>query len=350
MWAFFQQLDQVRQEQGRLLDALGWGPVRTPARVVLRRSGVVLKRYEAQAGESAPVLLLVPAPIKRAYLWDLDPKISIVRQALESGLHVYLLEWEWPARRAAALALADCADRLLLDCLAAIERDTGRRRVALGGHSLGGTLAAIFSTLHPERVRGLVLLGAPLHFGSPAGSFRRFAGVIAGLELVGEIPPVVPGSFLSLVTGALYPQSFGAERGFDLWVSLGEPSRLRTHLQVERWSLDELPLPRALFADVVGRLIRDDLFVRGELVVGGQLAAPERLSAPLLCVADARCEIVPPDAILPFVEAVGSKDTRLLWYEREIGVGLQHVGMLVGQNAHRRLWPAILTWVRDLAP
>jgi polyhydroxyalkanoate synthase len=40
----------------------------------------------------------------------------------------------------------------------AIAGDGGGERVLLAGHSLGGTLAAIFATLNPDRVRGLVLL------------------------------------------------------------------------------------------------------------------------------------------------------------------------------------------------
>lgn len=30
----------------------------------------------------------------------------------------------------------------------------------------------------------------------------------------------------------------------------------------------------------------------------------------------------------------------------DVGVGLRHVGVLVGANAHRRLWPQILAWMR----
>jgi polyhydroxyalkanoate synthase len=35
----------------------------------------------------------------------------------------------------------------------------------------------------------------------------------------------------------------------------------------------------------------------------------------------------------------------VLWYEGDVGVALQHVGMLVGSNAHQALWPEILQWL-----
>jgi polyhydroxyalkanoate synthase subunit PhaC len=343
-WAFYEQLDVVRRGQGRLLDALGCAPRRTPARPVLRQAGVNLWCHGANGDGAARPVLFIPAPIKRAYLWDLDPAISVVGAALTSHLRPYLLEWAWPAADAATQGLDDCAARMLLACLAAIERETEQRRVTLVGHSLGGTLAAIFAALHPERIRGLVLLGAPLRFDPRGGGLGLFAGTPVPMTP----PPFVPGSFLSSSSSAAFPQTFVAERGFDLFASLGHPGRMRTHGQVVRWTLDELPMPRALFQDVLEHLIRRDLFMRGALPVGGRTAAPANVTAPLLCVADAHCAVVPPAAVLPFLEAVGSRTTRMLWYQRENGVGLQHVGMLVGRNAHQRLWPDVLAWIRDL--
>jgi polyhydroxyalkanoate synthase len=47
----------------------------------------------------------------------------------------------------------------------------------------------------------------------------------------------------------------------------------------------------------------------------------------------------------PFYEAAGSSARRMLHYEGDIGVGLQHVGVLVGKSAHERMWPEIFAWL-----
>ncbi len=66
------------------------------------------------------------------------------------------------------------------------------------------------------------------------------------------------------------------------WVnSLGDPEALRTHLLVERWSLDEVSLPRRFFEDVVEVLYREDRFMRGELRLKGQRAAPDAVDVPV---------------------------------------------------------------------
>ena len=158
----------------------------------------------------------------------------------------------------------------------------------------------------------------------------------------------VPGSFLDLVSVLAFPIAFEAARWADWVVSLPDLGALDTHLRVERWTFDEMPLAARLFREVVEALYREDRFLRGTLRVRGRRAAPDAITAPLLSVVDARCPIAPPRSVLPFHLAVGSPERRLLWYEGDTGVALRHLGMLVGRSAHRRLWPEIVRWIRAL--
>ena len=66
------------------------GALETPSWAVLAEPCLTLKAYPA-APDTGPMLLLAPAPIKRAYLWDLAPWASVVRRCIAAGLRVYLL-------------------------------------------------------------------------------------------------------------------------------------------------------------------------------------------------------------------------------------------------------------------
>jgi polyhydroxyalkanoate synthase len=334
-WTAFELLDGVRRAQGAALDALGLGPIETPYETVLSEPGVSLRRY-GRGSDGGPAVLLVPAPIKRPYIWDLAPDVSVVRRCLAAGVQPFLLEWQ-PAER--DFGLAAYADRLILDCIDA----TGSRDAVLVAHSLGGLFAAIFAALHPDRVRGLVLLAAPLHFARDVGIF---GAMVDGVR-PDDLPASIPGSFLSSASFRASPGTFGWDRWTDFLSSLPEPGALGTHLRVERWTLDEFPLPRRLFAELAQRIAREDAFVRGTLEIDGRAARPSQVTAPLVCVLDTRCRVVPPDAILPFYAEAGSTDKTLLSYDGDVGVSLQHVGVLVGRNAHARLWPEIVRWIGD---
>lgn len=332
-WALFEQLDRVRRLQGAVFDAVGLGPVETPYRAVYNAAGVRLRRYGTADGRG-PLVLIVPAPIKRPYIWDLAPETSVVRACLAAGARVFLLDWQ-PA--GPEVRLADYAERLILACVEA----AGGGPVFLLAHSLGGLFAAIFAVLHPDCVRGLALLASPLHFGAQAGVL---GGMVGGLDL-DDLPDLVPGSFLSVASLRASPQTFGWDRWADALLSLADPAALRTHLQVERWTLDEFPLPRALVAELATLIVREDRLVRGTLQIDGRSVSPSQLAAPLLCVVDPRCRVVPPEAVLPFYESARSRAKTLLRYEGDVGVSLQHVGPLVGRGAHATLWPEILRWI-----
>jgi polyhydroxyalkanoate synthase len=73
------------------------------------------------------------------------------------------------------------------------------------------------------------------------------------------------------------------------------------------------------------------------------------VTAPLLAVVDPESDVVPPSSVVPFLDVLPERDWTLLHYEGDTGVALRHVGVLVGRNAHRLLWPKILDWVKAKA-
>ena len=319
--------------QGDLLDAAGLRPSETPYAAIPIGPGLTLRRYDGGGG-SGPVVLIVPAPIKRPYIWDLAPHISAVRRCIDHGARVFLIDWQ-PAPP--HYGLAEYAERLILDSLDA----AGAERVVLLAHSLGGLFAAIFAALHPERVQGLGLLTVPLRFGDATPVFRAMVAQL----VVEELPDSLPGSFLSAASAHAAPAAFGSERLLDAVRSAADPVALRTHCLVERWALDEFALPRQLVAEIATQIVNEDRFMRGLLELGGRAALPSRISASLLCVIDPRCPLVPPGSALPFLDAAASREKIVLRYEGDVGVALQHLGPLVGRRAHEDLWPQIVRWI-----
>jgi poly(3-hydroxyalkanoate) synthetase len=257
-WRLFQALDGARRIHGLALDAFGLAPIESPYEVAFRAAGAELRRYGSGTAPG-PAVPIVPAPIKRPYVWDLAPECSAVRRLLEAGAKVFLLDWQ-PTTE--PLGLADYAHRLI-----------------------------------------------------GAASIRAA------------------------------PVSFGWDRIVDFAGSLARPRALMAHLRVQRWTLDEFPFPGRLLAELAERVVRDDAFICGALTIDGRLATPAQITAPLLCVIDRHCRLVPPRSMLPFYQASGSSDKTLLCYEGDVGVALRHIGPLVGEQAHARLWPRITRWV-----
>jgi polyhydroxyalkanoate synthase len=333
--------DILRRAQGHAFATFGLGPTECPYQVIASGSFWRLRDYTGHA--TAQSLLIVAAPIKRPYIWDLAPAASAIRGCLEQGMHVRLLEW-LPASPATGNNGITEYTEAIGDCVAQISGAGAGTKPFLMGHSLGGTLAAIFGALAPGAVRGLVLLGAPLCFGPATSRFRD--------ALVSLVPPGLsdaepcPGSLLSHASALASPDAFIWSRLTDAAFSAGDSHTLEIHARVERWALDEAPLPGKLVHQLINWLYRENLFCQGDLKIGDALVGPRALSVPTLAVVNTADDVAPLASVKPFIDAMPTTDTRIIEYPGEIGVCLQHLGMLIGRQARAELWPDIFSWIK----
>ena len=116
---------------------------------------------------------------------------------------------------------------------------------------------------------------------------------------------------------------------------MGDPEALIVHARVERWPLDEFPLPGRLVHEILKPLLRGNpahrgpdprTFVAAGFLPGGRQYRRRSRAAPIGRALDRR------DA-----------DTRLIEYPGETGVGLQHLAILVGRHAHAAVWPEVIS-------
>jgi polyhydroxyalkanoate synthase len=213
------------------------------------------------------------------------------------------------------------------------------------GHSLGGTIAAIYGALRPERIRGLVLLGAPLCFPPEASRFRDALVSLVPRALPDTAP--FPGSLLSYMSAMASPVTFVWERLLDAALSATDPHAMEIHARIERWALDEVALPGKLVRQIVDELYRDNRLCRGTLEVDGARVGPSTVSVPTLAVVNMADEVAPLSSVEPFLSALPADNARIIRYSGEIGVCLQHLGILVGSKAYQQIWPQIASWLKS---
>jgi polyhydroxyalkanoate synthase subunit PhaC len=341
--AYFALFDNFRRAQAKALDGFGFGPQERDFQAIA--SGPHWRLRDYGGADAAPSLLIVASPIKRPYIWDLSPAVSAIRYCLERGLHVYLLEWIPPSAQNGPAGLDEYVGDAIATSVATITNAARGRKPFLIGHSLGGTLAAIFCALEPTAAQGVVLLGAPLCFEVASSGFRD--------KLVSFVPAdlsetaFVAGSLLSRASAAASPSTFMWSKWKDAALSLGDPAALNIHARIERWSLDEVALPAKLVKQIVQGLYRDNQLLHGSLPVCGKKLGPSNLRVPTLAIVSTSDEIGPLASVAPFVDKIESVDAQIIEYSGEVGVVFQHLGMLVGREAFAQVWPRIISWLRS---
>jgi polyhydroxyalkanoate synthase len=341
--ALFGMTDLLRRAQGQTFEAFGLGPNECPYEIIASGAFWRLRDYSKRG--PAQSVLIVAAPIKRPYIWDLAPSASAIRYILDQSFHVYLLEW-LPAETTGENGLAEYAASIS-ECVERISSRRAGAKAFLMGHSLGGTLAAIFAASESESIRGLVLLGAPLCFQPETSRFRdRLVSLVpSGLLNTGPCP----GSLLSHMSALASPATFVWSRLADAVLSVADGHAREIHARVERWALDEASLPGELVRQMIEWLYRDNRFCRGNLKIANKLIGPVTLTAPTLAAVNAADDLAPLVSVKPFIDAMPIRDVRIVEVPGEMGVCLQHLGILIGREARAVIWPKIISWMNSHA-
>lgn len=77
------------------------------------------------------------------------------------------------------------------------------------------------------------------------------------------------------------------------------------------------------------------------------LVGPLKLSVPAIAVVNQADAVAPLTSIKPFIEVMPPNKGRIIEYPGEAGVSMQHLGVLIGRQAHATVWPEIVSWIRS---
>ncbi|HYA26481.1 MAG TPA: class III poly(R)-hydroxyalkanoic acid synthase subunit PhaC, partial [Thermodesulfovibrionales bacterium] len=209
-----------------------------PKDLVYEEDKLKLYHYR-QAGEltcSVPVLI-VYALVNRQYMLDLQPDRSIVRNLLQHGMDLYIIDWGYPTKADMYLTLDDYINGYLNDCVDVIRKKTGQDRINLMGICQGGTFSAIYAALYPEKVRNLVTLVAPFDFSTNDGLLFSWAKQM-NVDALVDTYKVIPGDFLNAGFLMLMPFTLNIGKYVDMLDVVQEKESLLNFLRMEKWIFD----------------------------------------------------------------------------------------------------------------
>ncbi len=317
-----------------------YGAGATPAQVVYSENKLRLLRLVDDGGQprNGPPVLFIPAPVSRYFILDLMPDRSFAGYVAAAGFDVYIADFGVPTREDRFCDLAYYVDGLIRRSVRTICRTSGVDEVGIVGYCLGGTLALLYSALHPETVARLALLTTTVDGDVEGG----IAWVAHRMGLEGESyeqPRLVPAIEVKSWFEMLSPGSNSVlGRVSDLWDRLDDPpERLRDVRTMASWVDDVVPAPGRLLAEMYSQFGpgRNGL-MKGEAAVGNRPVDIGNVSMPVLSVSAARDTISPPEG----VDAVGS----IVPQAEIVRLRGGHVGIVAGRAA-AGLWPRVVEFL-----
>src|SRR6266545_911927 len=123
----------------------------TPSEVVYEEDRLKLLHYTSDV----PVryrtpLVFVFALVNRPYILDLKPDKSVIGQFVKAGFDTYLIDWGIPTDTDRHLTLDDYINGYMMNVTDYVRERCGVEKVNLLGYCMGGTMSAMFTSLHQE--------------------------------------------------------------------------------------------------------------------------------------------------------------------------------------------------------
>jgi polyhydroxyalkanoate synthase len=315
----------------------------TPHDVVMTESPVRLLRYTGKADRRhrTPVLFVF-ALVNRPYVLDLLPHKSVVRRFLDAGFDVYMIDWGVPSPADATKTLHDYIEGHLDRAVKRVLEVSEAVDVNLVGYCMGGTMSAMYASLHPEIVRNLIMMAAPIDWSSRDSLLLnwtdpKYFDVDALVDAFGLIPPAFLGNSFAL----LKPVANGFQKWQGFFEKMDDEKFLEEFFAMETWSNDNIPISGEVYRDFVKYGFQQNLLVQGRFPLGGKRVNLGNIVCPLLILTAEADHLVLPCQSTPIKELVSSSDVA------ELSVKAGHIGLSVGSRAHKELWPKATAWLAE---
>ncbi|MDI9339885.1 MAG: class III poly(R)-hydroxyalkanoic acid synthase subunit PhaC [Sediminibacterium sp.] len=312
----------------------------TPKTAVYNEDKLTLYRYdrETDASFKTPVLI-VYALVNTYKMLDLQPDRSYIKNLLNNGLDVYLIDWGFPAKGDRYLSMDDYVNGYINNCVDFIRKKHRIDKVNILSICQGGTLSVIYASLFPNKVKNLVTHVTPIDFDTNDGLLFRWSKDMDFDKLVEGNNGLIPGEFLNQGFDMLKPM-MKVQKQQALVNALDDKDKLLNFLRMEKWISESPDQAGECFRQFMKDLYQQNKLVKGELEVGGKRVNLKNLTSPLLNIYATEDHLVPPAATKPLNDYVGSSDKEL--YSFKGG----HIGVFVGGKSQKELAPAVVEWLR----
>jgi polyhydroxyalkanoate synthase subunit PhaC len=323
----------------------------TPKDVFYARETFQVYRYKPVVDKDKihPVPMLISTPLINGYeVADLQPDRSLVRNLLNEGIDVYMINWGYPKRTDRFNDIDDYVTDFLDDIVDHVIEGSGVDKINMFGICMGGTMATCYSALNPEKIRNLVLTVTPIDFhktkveGQPhvglLFEMGRSVNVDAMVDAFGNVPADVLN--VSFLMASPFTLMFG--KYADTIDILDNKDALLNFLRMEKWLFGGPEVAGEAYRQFVKEFIQSNNLVSGNLKLAGQKVDLKNLSMPVLNIYAERDHLVPPASTVALGEYVGNKADY-----KELPIKTGHIGIYTGGASQKILAPGVAKWLKE---
>jgi class III poly(R)-hydroxyalkanoic acid synthase PhaC subunit len=311
------------------------------------------KEGNTSSTAQAPVpVLVIYAFINRHYILDLLPEVSVVRNLLnQGGLDLFATDWGTPSAYDKTLTIGHFVNRYIDKSVDFIRKITKSDKVTLFGYCWGGDLALMYAALHPEKVRSLVTIATPGDFldNSLLSVWTRAMKEDYLLDAFGNVPGMVLNAAFNLRRPIEYSHKYVHffEQPHDL-------ESIAEFFAKETWLYDSPPVIGEIYREFVEYCYKQNLLIKNEMRIEGagngggdednnnRIVNLKDITMPFLNIVAKKDDLVAPNSSKALNNALTESNDKSI-----IEFNSGHVGLMIGKNAHKELWPKVGEWIKN---
>jgi polyhydroxyalkanoate synthase len=273
---------------------------------------------------------------------DLQADRSLVRNLLEQGEDVYLIDWGYPDGADRWLTLDDYLNGYLDRCVDAVRQRHGLDAINLLGICQGGAFSLCYTAMHPEKVNNLVTMVTPVDYHTPDNMLSRWVQNL-DVDLFVDTLGNIPAELMNWVYLTLKPVRLNQQKYVSMVDLLDNRKEMENFLRMERWIFDSPDQAGEAFRQFIKDFYQGNKLVKGGLTIGDREVDLSNVTMPVLNIFAEQDHLVPPSASRVLGEHVGTEDYTQLAFKGG------HIGIYVSGRAQREVPPAIHNWLAERA-
>jgi polyhydroxyalkanoate synthase subunit PhaC len=308
------------------------------------------KGYGFVSQQNDTPVLVIYAFINRHYILDLLPEVSVTRNLLNQGLDIFATDWGTPSAYDKSLTIGHFVNRYLDKSVDFIRKITKSDKVSLFGYCWGGDLALMYAAIHPEKVKNLITIATPGDFDLDDSLLSVWTRAIKEnylLNAFGNLPGMVLNAAFILRNPIEYSHKYF--HFFEQPRSLEEAAEF---FAIETWLYDSPPIIGEIYREFTEYCYKQNLLIKNKMRMeeeanddstnsSDKIINLKNINMPFLNIVAKRDDLVAPRSSKALNNILTeSHDKDLI----EFNSG--HVGLMIGKNAHKELWPKVGGWLK----
>ena len=298
-----------------------------------------LYRYKQRVRKVCPVpMLIVYALVNRFTMLDLQPNRSMVRNLLDNGQDVYIIDWGYADRMDRFMTMSDYIDGFLNDCVDFIRDEHALDAINLLGVCQGGTFSAVYAALYPKKVKNFIPMVTPIDFDTKESLLNVWASAFDA-DLMVDAYGNIPGDMMNNAYMMLQPFTLSVSKYVNMVGIMSDADKLGDFLRMEAWIFDSPDQPGETLRQFLKDFYQGNKLVKGEFTMAGRTVNLKNSTMPILNIYAELDTLVPPRSSRVLRDHVGSKDVQ------ELTFPVGHIGMFVSGKTQKTRAPKIAEWV-----